>query len=80
MGLVTKKDNSFDESLNMFFSLPEEEKIDNYDSLKNKIYKLDIDNEEKANIINKINSINNNYLQKKDILDEIDRFKIKYNL
>ena len=80
MGLVTKNNKyDLDESISMFFSVPEESQTD-YEELKTKIYDLDIDNEEKANIISTINSINNNYLQKADIIEKIDRFKNKYNL
>ena len=85
MGLVTKKDTSFrlDESVSAFFDMPSlEEEEKNYDELKIDINKLDIDIEEKANIINKINKLNftTSPKEKKKINEEIKEFKNKYNL
>ena len=54
---------------------------DNYGELKDFIYKLDIDKEEKANILNKINALNNTNIslkEKKQIKEEIEIFKKKY--
>lgn len=87
MGLTIKNKTSYELGNNIteFFSIPVE--IDNqeesaYSRLKDDIFKLDIDNEEKANIINKINSLstikNNN--EKKKIITEIETFKKEYNL
>ncbi len=88
MGLTIKNNNNYDLSENLanFFSLPIEDdlnrqKKDDYQVLKNKIYKLNIDKEEKANIINKINSLDNSSTkEKKTILNEIAKFQKKYNL
>lgn len=88
MGLTVKNNNNYDLSENLanFFSLPIEDdlnrqKKDDYQVLKNKIYKLNIDKEEKANIINKINSLDNSSTkEKKTILNEIAKFQKKYNL
>lgn len=88
MGLTVKNNNNYDLSENLanFFSLPIEDdlnrqKKDDYQVLKNKIYKLNIDKEEKANIINKINSLDNSSTkEKKTILSEIAKFQKKYNL
>ena len=88
MGLTIKNNNNYDLSENLanFFSLPIEDdlnrqKKDDYQVLKNKIYKLNIDKEEKANIINKINSLDNSSTkEKKTILSEIAKFQKKYNL
>ena len=88
MGLTVKNNNNYDLSENLanFFSLPIEDdlnrqKKDDYQVLKNKIYKLNIDKEEKANIINKINSLDNSSTkEKKTILSEIVKFQKKYNL
>jgi len=81
MGLVTKNNDryGFDDSLNNFFTVPLEEKTD-YESLKNKIYNLDIDIEEKANMINNINILKSDYREKDSIQKEIDRFIKKYDL
>ena len=53
-----------------------------YSRLKDDIFKLDIDNEEKANIINKINSLSTikNNSEKKKIITEIENFKKEYDL
>ena len=83
MGLITKRDDQYGlENLENFFSIPiEEEKSSNvYDKIKNKIYKLDIDIEEKANIINKINSLNHSNIKNNHLEKEIDSFIAKYNL
>lgn len=88
MGLTVKNNNNYDLSENLanFFSLPIEDdlnsqKKDDYQVLKNKIYKLNIDKEEKANIINKINSLDNSSTkEKKTLLNEIEKFQKKYNL
>ena len=61
MALTIKNNNSFELSDNLtnFFSLPNDnDKEDNYDNLKSIIYTLDLDNEEKANILNKISLLN----------------------
>ncbi len=86
MGLTIKNKSSFElsESLSDFFSLPieEEKKNNKYDELKEDIYKLDIDNEEKAYILNKINLLSTNISnkEKNNIEKEIDKFIDLYNL
>lgn len=68
-----------------FFTLPIEEtepKVD-YKVLKAQIYQMkNIDKEEKANIINKINSLTINKPDSKQevIIKEIEEFKNKYGL
>lgn len=87
MGLTIKNKTSYElgNNLTEFFSLPveiDDQEESAYSRLKDDIFKLDIDNEEKANIINKINSLstikNNN--EKKKIITEIENFKKEYNL
>ena len=73
------------EQFDIYFKLPEEEEIlnpiEDYEDLKNKIYKLKIDKEEKANIINLISSLKTkNEFEKTKIKKEIESFKKKYNL
>lgn len=53
-----------------------------YELLKKEIYKLDIDSEEKANIINSINKLNINISkkEKREIIKQIEEFKKTYNL
>ena len=52
MGLTIKNKNTFEltDDLASIFSLPIEETKEDYQSLKEDIYSLKIDNEEKANI------------------------------
>ncbi len=87
MGLTIKNKTSYElgNNLTEFFSIPveiDDQEESAYSRLKDDIFKLDIDNEEKANIINKINSLskikNNN--EKKKIITEIETFKKEYNL
>lgn len=87
MGLTIKNKTSYELGNNIteFFSIPveiDDQEESAYSRLKDDIFKLDIDNEEKANIINKINSLstikNNN--EKKKIITEIETFKKEYNL
>ena len=68
-----------DNSDTSYFEIPLP-KSDDYTKLKDKIYKLDIDNEEKANILNKISLLNNNISikERKQIEEEIKQFKEKY--
>lgn len=86
MGLTVKNKNSYElgNNLTEFFSLPLEETKapDEYSRLKDDIYALDIDNEEKANILNKINSLNTTLSasQKRKIIKEIETFKNDYNI
>lgn len=86
MGLTVKNKNSYElgNNLTEFFSLPIEETktSDEYSRLKDDIYTLDIDNEEKANILNKINSLNTTLSasQRRKIIKEIETFKNDYNI
>ncbi len=69
-----------------FFSIPELEdkkELDyDYKLLRAKIYKIDIDQDEKADIINKINSltINRSFKEQEKIIKEINEFRDKYGL
>ena len=86
MGL--KIDNQTTYNLNddiaNYFNLEVNEPIRNndYEILKKEIYKLDIDSEEKANIINTINKLNivKSPKDRKDLIKEIEKFKITYKL
>lgn len=83
MGLTIKNKNSFElsEDLSSIFSLPKEEQdIKDYEKLKEKIYKLNIDNEEKANILNKINLLSTKKTKaiQNKLIKEIDEFRMKY--
>lgn len=86
MGLTIKNKTSYQlgNNLTEFFSIPLEEPIQNdeYRRLKDDIYKLDIDIEEKADIINKINSLNQeqNAVKKKKLLKEIETFCNEYDI
>lgn len=85
MGLTIKNKNNYELSDNIasFFSLPiEEEKEKNTEVLKEKIYKLKIDNEEKANIINKINlqATTKSKKEQATLQKEIEAFKVKYHI
>lgn len=87
MGLTIKNKTSYElgNNLTEFFSIPveiDDQEESAYSRLKDDIFKLDIDNEEKANIINKINSLSTikNYNEKKKIITEIETFKKEYNL
>lgn len=86
MGLTVKNKNSYElgNNLTEFFSLPIEETKtpDEYSRLKDDIYTLDIDNEEKANILNKINSLKTTLSasQRRKIIKEIETFKNDYNI
>ena len=53
-----------------------------YELLKKEIYKLDIDSEEKANIINNINrlSVSNSPKEKRELTKQIEEFKNTYKL
>ena len=68
-----------DQSDSIYVELPKDKKED-YTKLKNKIYKLDIDKEIKANIINKINLLKTNISikERKKIIEEIELFKKSY--
>ena len=87
MGLTIKNKTSYElgNNLTEFFSLPLE--IDNqeeteYSRLKDDIFELEMDNEEKANIINKINSLKTikSNVEKKKVIEKIESFKKENNL
>lgn len=85
MALTIKNNNSFELSDNLtnFFSLPNNnDKEDNYDNLKSIIYTLDLDNEEKANILNKISLLNTttSIKEKNKLKKEINSFRDLYNI
>lgn len=85
MGLKINNQNNYDlnNDISNFFNLPiEETKKDKYSNLKENIYSLDIDVEEKADIINKINSLSFHLSSKEreQIEKEIKSFKQKYNI
>ena len=74
----------FNDDIASYFNVELDEPIRNndYEILKKEIYKLDIDSEEKANIINNINklSITKSSKEKKDLTKEIEKFKKRYKL
>jgi hypothetical protein len=86
MGLKINNQTTYkfnDDVANYFNVEIEEPKRDNdYELLKKEIYKLDIDSEEKANIINSINklSITKSAKERKDLTKEIENFKRIYKL
>lgn len=86
MGLTVKNKENYElgNNLTEFFSVPIEVPTtqDEYSRLKDDIYSLDIDNEDKANMINKINSLSTNISlsKKKQILKDIEDFKDEYNI
>lgn len=85
MGLTFKNQNKYElnTDISSYFTISSEPpKDDDYSELKKDIYKLDIDIEEKANILNKINSLPNLSSEKNrnKIILEINNFKNKYNL
>lgn len=57
-------------------------RTNDYEVLKKEIYKLDIDYEEKANIINIISKLSttNSNKEKKELIKQIENFKNSYNL
>ena len=66
-----------------FFSLPiDEEKEENYEGLKNKIYTLDMDSEDKAAILNSISIYNttNSLKERNRLKKEIEAFIKEYDL
>jgi hypothetical protein len=74
----------FNEDVASYFDIEIGESIrdNDYELLKNEIYKLDIDSEEKANIINSINklAITNSPKEKKELTKQIEDFKKLHNL
>ncbi len=86
MGLTVKNTTGFElgDNLTEFFKVPiiDDQPIDEYARLKDDIYSLDIDNEEKANILNSISKLKTigNEKEKKKLKEEIRKFKEKYNI
>jgi len=87
MGLKVdnKVTHTLSDNLANFFSLPieEENKYENaYDELRDKIYGLDIDNEEKADVLNSISKYNssNSVREKRKLEQEINDFVKNYKL
>lgn len=87
MGLTVKNQTNYElgDNLTEFFSVnieTAEVAIDAYRRLKDEIFKLDIDVEEKANIINKINSLSTITKEstRKKVIVEIESFKEEYDL
>lgn len=86
MGL--KEDNQTTYKLNeevaSYFTIVMENTIknNNYENLKNNIFQLDIDSEEKAQIINAINKLNKtkSLKEQKELTKKIENFKKKYKL
>ncbi len=77
--------HSLSDNINNFFSLPIEDEFkytNSFDELKTKIYELDIDNEEKADVLNAISKYNssNSAREKKKIEREINEFVKLYKL
>ena len=86
MGIKVNKPTSFKlgDDVASYFDIEISDPIrdNDYDLLKKEIYKLDIDYEEKANIINSISklsaSISNK--EKKELIKQIEDFKKLYNI
>ncbi len=74
----------FNEDVASYFDIEIGDPIrdNDYELLKKEIYKLDIDSEEKANIINSINklAITNSPKEKKELTKQIEDFKKLHNL
>ncbi len=86
MGIKVNKPTSFKlgDDVSSYFDIEISDPIrdNDYEILKKEIYKLDIDYEEKANIINSINklSISNSPKEKKELIKQIENFKETYKL
>lgn len=83
--LKNKEENDlFSLNLNTDFSFSIDNNVeeDDYESIKNSIYKLNIDSEEKAHIINQINKLKNKISlnERKKIEKEISLFCQKYSI
>lgn len=74
----------FNDDVASFFDIEMSEppRNNDYELLKKEIYKLDIDSEEKANIINSIGKLNTSISQKEknDLINKIEQFKQKYKI
>lgn len=74
----------FNDDVATFFDVEIGEPIrdNDYELLKKEIYEMDIDSEEKANIINSINKLNTSISKKeqREITKQIEEFKKVHNL
>lgn len=74
----------FNDDVATFFDVEIGEPIrdNDYELLKKEIYEIDIDSEEKANIINSINKLNTSISKKeqREITKQIEEFKKAHNL
>lgn len=74
----------FNDDVASYFDIEIDDPIreNDYELLKKEIYKLDIDSEEKANIINSINrlSVSNSPKEKRELTIQIEEFKNTYKL
>lgn len=74
----------FNDDIASYFDVEIDDPIreNDYELLKKEIYKLDIDSEEKANIINSINrlSVSNSPKEKRELTIQIEEFKNTYKL
>lgn len=74
----------FNDDVASYFDVEIDDPIreNDYELLKKEIYKLDIDSEEKANIINSINrlSVSNSPKEKRELTIQIEEFKNTYKL
>ena len=83
---ITKPESlTMSKEVDVYFNLPMDDNIlaptEDYEDLKEQIYDLDIDYEEKANMINKIGSLKTkNDFEKHKIKKEIEEFKKLHNL
>ena len=86
MGLKINNENSYalSDDVSGFFTLPSNVALEeeNYDTIRNQIYSMDLDVEEKANILNKISTYNttNSIKEKNKLKKEIDNFIDYYEL
>ena len=86
MGLKVDNPNTYrfnDDIANFFdIEMSEPPRNNDYEILKKDIYKLDIDKEEKANIINAISKLSTSTTQKEknDLIKQIEQFKHKYKI
>mgnify|MGYP003296887090 CR=1 FL=1 len=72
----------FNDDITTFFDVEIDDPIrdNDYELLKKEIYKLDIDSEEKANIINSINKLNINISKFKTYEFNLEDFKVMENI
>lgn len=86
MGIKVNKSTSFKlgDDVENYFDIEISDPIrgNDYNLLKKEIYKLDIDYEEKANIINSISKLSTSISnkEKKELIKQIEDFKKLYNL